>query len=381
MLKQIFCLDMDTFFVSVERIFQPSLIGKPVIVGGEPNTRGVVSAASYEAREYGIHSGMSLYMAYQKCPNAIFLKPNFTAYAKYSKLVYFLLIKYIPIIEQASVDEFYGDLTGCERLHGNLFNLLAKIKKEINQELNLPASIGFGTNKHIAKIASKLAKPNRVLKIESGSERIFLAPLDIKYLQGAGEKTQKILSEFGINTIGQLADLPESLVMKKFGKLGYSLFLKAKGFGDEEFISDKQRKSISKEETFLVDISDIKFLKKRLGFLLTKICFELRKENFKASLVIVKIRYSNFQTKTKQKKISLSNSEHEIYPTVINLFTDLYKAKINLRLIGVTLSNLTKEEIAPLFYENSNHKKKAELYSAIDKIKNKFGNKSINWIF
>ena len=375
----IFCLDMDTFFVSVERIYQPELTGKPVVIGGDPANprKGVVAAASYEIRKYGVHSGMPIYEAKQKCPEAIFVKPNFGRYQKYSKLVHQILRRYVPVLEQASIDEFYFDLTGCEKLYGNLFNFVTKLKTFINKQLKLPCSIGMGTNKHIAKVASKLAKPNRLMFIEKGSEQDFLAPYEIKYIQGIGAKTQDLLISRGIKTIGQLSAIPEKRIAHLLGKSGSHLLAKALGLGSVTFHSEDQRKSVSHEETFLIDTSDEIYLKKRAAMLLEKICFTLRKENLKAGVLTIKIRYADFTTKTIQQKIFPSNFENKIYPFAIKLFDKLYRKREKLRLLGVCLSDLQKETPLTLFSEKTN---KEELYQAIDKIKSRFGTKLITWV-
>jgi len=377
--KKIFCLDMDAFFVSVERIYQPNLIGKPVVIHGNHNfavkLKGVVAAASYEARKHGVFSGMPLYLAYQKCPHAIFQEGHFLRYQKHSALVYTFLSKYLPVLEQASIDEFYFDLTGCEKLYSNLFSFVTKLKIFINQSLHLPCSIGMGTNKHIAKLASKFAKPNRLMFVEPGTEKDFLAPYSIKYIQGIGKKTHDLLVKYGIFTIGQLSMQSESVLVRLLGKSGYDLLAKAKGLGEINFLTQGPRKSISKEVTFLVDIEDVEYLKKQIAKLLEQICFDLRKENLKAGVLTIKIRYIDFTTKTMQQKIAVSNFENEIYLCAFKLFDKLYKRGVSLRLIGVRLSNLQEETPLQLFLDNS---KQEALYQAIDKLKFRFDSKIIS---
>ncbi|MFC1617165.1 DNA polymerase IV [Candidatus Margulisiibacteriota bacterium] len=375
-MKNILCLDMDCFFVSVERVLNPGLQKKPVIVGGKPNSRGVVSACSYETREFGVHSGMALTIAYQKCPDAIFLMPNFKAYGYYSKLIAKILKKYIPIVEQASVDEFYLDLTGCEGIYGDIFNFTWRLKRYLETNLKLPMTIGMGTNKHIAKIASNLAKSQGLLKVLPGEEALFLGPLPIDFIQGVGKQTKKTLYQSGIRTIGKLASIPIRDITKLLGKFGVHLLLKAQGKGSQEFELGRQRKSLGAERTFTEDTTDLEYIKSKLSHIVEKVCFQLRKEGFKTSCVTFKIRYSDFKTETKRVTISPTDYNQVIFKTAWGLFEKLYQRRVRIRLIGISLSKLQKEALTSLFFDSY---KLDNLYQAIDKIKIKHGPMKIHW--
>lgn len=377
MTKNIACLDMDCFFVSVERLLNPKLKNKPVIVGGDPKSRGVVSACSYETRVSGVHSGMALFQAYRLCPQAIFLTTNGSEYGRYSRLVAQFLARYIPIVIQASIDEFYLDLTGCEGIYGDISIFLTKIKRHISKKIGLPCSIGLGTNKHIAKIASNLAKPGGLLKVIPGSERELLAPLPIKYLQGVGNKTATVLLERGIKTIGKLAELPPDHAGKILGKSGTHLWLKAQGKDGSYFEQGtEERKSISKERTFSTDTNDRTYIKSQLGRLVEKVAYTLRKSGCKTQCITLKIRFADFKTKTIRKTVAATDQDQQIYQIVLDLLAKSYQGRLRLRLIGVTLSKLQKESMTSLFWPDFEGQ---YLYKAIDKIKNKYGQSTIHW--
>jgi DNA polymerase IV len=366
---------MDCFFVSVERALNPTLQNKPVIVGGKPNSRGVVSACSYETRKHGIHSGLALATAYKLYPKSIFLEPNFQAYKFYSQAVLKILKKYIPIIEQASIDEFYLDLTGCKNLYGDLFNFTWKLKKHLEATLKLPLSIGMATNKHIAKVASTLAKPSSLLAVIPGQEKTFLSQLSVSHIQGIGKQTLKTLNERGIKTINQLAAIPIEDISKLLGKWGIALHLKANGNGNTNFIENRNRKSISAERTFANDTCDKKQLITILGILSEKLGFQLRKEKWQAKCICIKLRYSDFKTQTTQITVTTTDQDEEIFKTAKHLFEKLYQRRVRLRLIGLRLSRLQKESMVPLFFSSL---KKDQIYQAIDKIKTRYGKNALH---
>ncbi|MFA7290296.1 MAG: DNA polymerase IV, partial [Melioribacteraceae bacterium] len=248
-MKTIFHLDLDAFFVSVERVLDPSLEGKPVIVGGDPNSRGVVAACSYEARKYGLHSAMPIKTAYKLCPQGIYLHGSHKEYVRFSKNVKAILENYSPMIEQASIDEFFMDFTGCEYIYGSLFMFASRLQKEIWDKLSLPCSIGIGSNKNVAKIGSDCMKPKGITYIIHGYEKEFLAPMPISVIPGVGKVTQKTLNSKGFYVISDIQNSPADYFALLFGKHGISLWNRANGEGSDLLTLSHQRKSISKETT------------------------------------------------------------------------------------------------------------------------------------
>ncbi len=368
----IFHLDLDAFFVSVERILDPSLEGKPVIVGGDPKGRGVVSACSYEARKYGLHSAMPMKQAYKLCPHGIYLHGSSGEYSKYSKEVKKILEQYAPLMEQASIDEFYMDFTGCEKIYGDFYNFALHIQKKIKETLKLPASIGIGSNKTIAKIASDFGKPMGITYVKQGTEKDFLAPLPVQTIPGVGKVTLKQLNKKGIHLIKDLQTYTEDQLIAIFGNFGKVLWRKANGKGKESLTVEHERKSISKERTFSEDVVEKEILEKMLFTLTGKVCQKLREKGWKSSTVSIKLRYSDFTTLTRAKTIIPTDDDKEVFTVVDELFRKEFKESIPVRLIGVHLTNFTPAEIQTSLFEEENLKRK-KMLDAVSKIRSKHG--------
>ncbi len=369
----IFHLDLDSFFVSVERILNPSLKGKPVIVGANPEYgRGVVAACSYEAREYGLHSAMPIKQAYRLCPNGIYLHGHHEEYSRFSRAVKHLLEQYAPQIEQASIDEFYMDFTGTRRLYGSMFAFAKKIQNEIESKLSLPCSIGIGSNKTIAKICSDYAKPKGVTYVLPGMEKEFLAPLPVETIPGVGKVTKQKLNEKGFYLIGDITKVDEEYFALAFGKYGIDLWHKAHGKGKEYLNPPVNQKSISKERTFSKDVIDTDKMEATLFKLTGEVCQMLRDRNWQASTVSLKLRYSDFVTITRDKTIKPSDDDKIIFDTVVGLFRKAYTRRVSIRLIGIKLTKFSEyAEQENLFEDKEAIRKK--MFRAITNIRNKFG--------
>ena len=371
--KWIAHIDMDAFFVSVEVKLHPSLKGKPVVVGGNPDSRGVVCSASYEARKYGIKSGMPLFKARKLCPSLISLKPKFSLYQKYSESIYRLLKKYVPLVEQASIDEYYLDLTGCERLYGDICSFSLSLKEKISQKTGLPCSIGLACNKFVSKMASEQAKPGGFLYIPHGEETSFLSSIPIGKMVGIGKNTEKKLRKMGIRTIGDITKFPLPFLVNSFGKLGKYIWEKARGIDFRRVENCYIRKSLGRETTFNQDSDNIKFLEKVLVSLVEDLCSKLRKEGIRTKTITLKIRYSDFKTITHSQTIKPTNCDSEIYKTARNLLKETYTPGFKVRLLGLRFSNFSEESsFLPLFQDKE--EKRAALFKEIDLIRKKFGN-------
>ena len=360
--------DLDSFFVSVEVLNDPSLRGKPVIVGG--SERGVVAACSYEARKYGIHSAMPSAKAKQLCPQAIFIKGHYSDYSKYSRWVTQIIAAKAPLFEKASVDEFYLDLTGMDKFFIPL-QWTISLRKEIMDETGLPISFGLAANKMLAKMATNQAKPNGFLQIPFGKEKEFLSPLPVADIPGVGGQTNLILKSMGIETIQQIADAGIDVLEERLGKWGIDLWKKSQGIHLSEVTAYHEAKSISSENTFEENKTDLPFIKKELVRLTEKICFELRQDQKVAGCVAVKIRYPDFETTSRQTTIAYTSADDEIIPVVKDLFHKLYKKGMPVRLLGVKLSELTNDAVQTNLFNDI--ERKSDLYKAIDEVKNRFG--------
>lgn len=360
--------DLDSFFVSVEVLNDPSLRGKPVIVGGAE--RGVVAACSYEARKFGIHSAMPSSKAKQLCPQAIFIKGHYSDYSKYSRWVTNIIASKAPLFEKASVDEFYLDLTGMEKFF-NPLQWTIDLRQQIIDETKLPISFGLAANKMLAKMATNQAKPNGFLQIPFGKEKEFLAPMPVDNIPGVGEQTSLILKSMGINTIQQISDVGIEVLEERLGKWGIDLWYKSQGIHNGIVAPYHEAKSISSENTFDENKTDMQFIKKELVRLTEKICFELRQDGKVAGCVAVKIRYPDFETTSRQTTITYTSADDEIIPVVKGLFQKLYKKGEPIRLLGVKLSELTNDAIQTNLFTDT--ERKTDLYKAIDEVKNRFG--------
>ena len=364
--------DLDSFFVSVEILNNPALKGRPVIVGGKD--RGVVAACSYEARAFGIHSGMPSKKAIQLCPQAIFANGSRGEYSKYSRWVTQIIASKAPLFEKASIDEFYLDLTGM----GKFFNPLQwtiGLRQQIIEETKLPISFGLASNKMLAKIATNEAKPNGYMEIPFGREKEFLSQLTVDKIPGVGEHTNELLRAMGITFIKQINERTKEELEDCLGKWGIDLWYKSQGIHQGEVSSYHEAKSISTENTFDENKTDLVFLMGELVRMTEKISYELRQEGKVAGCVSVKIRYPDFETSSRQTTIPYSCAEDEIIPVIKDLFRKLYKKGQPIRLLGVRLSELTNEAIQTNLFDDLG--KKTDLYKAIVKVKNRFGKYSV----
>jgi Nucleotidyltransferase/DNA polymerase involved in DNA repair len=364
--------DLDAFFVSVERLNDPSLAGKPLIVGGRE--RGVVTAASYEARKYGVHSAMPMKTAMRLCPHATVVKGSRGEYSRYSRWVTEIIAGKAPLFEKASIDEFYLDLTGMDK-YFNPYQWTIDLRQEIIEKTRLPISFGLASNKMVAKIATDEAKPNGYLHIPFGKEKEFLAPLKVNKIPGVGEHMYQALKDWGIETIADLAAQPVELLENRFGKYGAELWNKAQGIHHGEVIPYHEAKSISTENTFDEYLTDPDRILAELVRMTEKVAYELRQDNKMTGCIAVKIRYPDFETTTRQTTIPYTFYDDELIPKAKELFHKLWRKGEPVRLLGVRLSELTDEAVQTNLF--SNVEKKSELYRAIDDIKNKFGKWSV----
>ncbi len=362
-------LDLDSFFVSVAVLSDPSLKGKAVIVGGSKD-RGVVTTCSYEARKFGVHSAMPMKKAMQLCPHAIITHGTRGEYSRYSRWVTDIIASKAPLFEKASIDEFYIDLTGMDK-YFDPYQWTIDLRNTIIDETKLPISFGLATNKMVAKIATDEAKPNGYLFVEPGMEKKFLAPLPVNKFSGVGEHTFVVLKSMGIFLIGDILKKTEKELEEKLGKWGLDLYQKAQGLHVGEVHPYHESKSISTENTFEENKTDVAFLLSELVRMTEKIAFELRKEEKLTGCIAVKIRYPNFETTSRQTTIPYTLRDDELIPVAIDLFHKLYRNGMPVRLLGVRLSELTNHPVQGSLFEDA--EKKTNLYKAIDEVKNKFG--------
>jgi DNA polymerase-4 len=371
--SQILHLDLDSFFVSVERLFDPSLIGKPVIVGGT-SERGVVSSCSYEARKFGVHSAMSTSKAKKLCPNAIFLWGRMNDYGKYSKMVTDVIAERAPLFEKASIDEFYVDLTGMEKYFGT-YKWATELRQKIIAETNLPISWGLSVNKMLAKMATNEAKPNGQYAIEIGKEQEFLDPKPVGKIPFCGEKTEAFLNSKGVKTIYDLRQFSREALYEWMGKSGIELWERAHGRATATLHPYHEPKSISSERTFDADTNDVEWLKKVIIALTEKLGFELREEKKLTSCVAIKIRYSDFETHTKQLAIPITSNSKVLTEKAIHLFSESFDTNRKVRLLGVKFSSL--EDGAYQINLFDDREKDILLYKAIDEMKTKHGKEKL----
>ncbi len=379
----IFHVDMDAFFVSVEEVLNPELKGKAVVVGGRSNERGVVSAASYEARKFGVHSAMPLRTAAKLCPHAIFLDGHPALYREYSGKVFEVLNHFSPKLEMVSVDEAYVDMTGTERLHGPALRAADLLHRAMKAETQLNCSIGIGTSRLIAKICSDQAKPNGVLCVMPGCEISFLAPLEVRKVPGVGKVMEKRLQERGIHKIGDLAGHDDRWLEQNFGALGVALAGKSRGLDagawfDKDIGEDTGPRSISHEHTFSHDTSDAQVLESLLARLSEMVCRRLREQKLHARTLQLKLRDSDFHTITRAQTLaSPSSVDSEIYAVIRQLFRDNWKGGA-VRLVGVQASHFGSESDQLSLAGASTHQKWNQALSAADRMREKFGESAIS---
>lgn len=361
--------DLDCFFVSVECRDDNSLKGKPLLVGGQSD-RGVVAACSYEARRYGIHSAMPMKTALKLCPHAIVRKGDPEKYSNLSREVTDIIARHAPLYEKSSIDEFYLDLTGMDKFFGSL-KWTAELRQEIIRETKLPISFGLASNKMISKVATNEAKPNGQMEILFGGEKSFLAPMPVEKLPMVGKETAGQLRRRGVETVKTLSEVPITLLEAWLGKNGISLWNKANGIDDSPVVPYHEQKSISTESTFHTDTIDMQFMHAELVRMTEKIAFELRQQDKLTGCVTVKIRYSDFETVTKQMTIPYCASDHILLEKVKELFHKLYDRRLLVRLIGVRFSHLVQGNYQISLFDDT--QEMIALYQAIDNIKNRFG--------
>jgi len=374
MLPVIFHIDMDAFFVSVEELFDPSLKGKAVVVGGEPDQRGVVSAASYEARKFGVHSAMPLVTAKRLCPHAIFLPGRRSEYVRYSEQIHKLLRDYTPVVKMVSIDEAYLDFTGAERLHGDPLQLAHRLLTCIEEKTGLSASIGISRTKLVSKVASDQAKPRGILWVFPGQEASFLAPLKIGKLPGIGKTTERRLNDLGITFVGELARTGRDFLYETLGRWGESLYHKSIGLDTPHFEFRDEPKSISHEHTFDRDSSDPEIIQKTLSQLAQKVAHRLRDHKMMAGTVALKLRDSKFQTTI--RTVSLKEPTQldcEILQRLVVLLRKHWNGRAKIRLIGVALSGLAFGPCQQDLFEKERQDRMAKLYQAADRVRDKFG--------
>jgi DNA polymerase-4 len=362
-------LDLDAFFVAVECKLNPALKGRPLIVGGQ-SRRGVVTSASYEARRFGVHAAMPMHLALQLCPDAKVISGDVEAYTRHSHEVTQIISERAPAFEKASIDEFYVDATGMDRFFG-AFKWAKELQKTIVKESGLPISMGMSVNKTVSKIATGEFKPNATKLIDEGHEQSFLDPLAVEKIPMIGKQTATFLHDMGVRTVQTLREVPLKFLVSAFGKNAVSLWNKAHGIDHSPVIPYSEQKSISTESTFSEDTIDTKKLKSILTAMIEKIAFQLREQRKLTSCVTVKIRYSNFDTETKQLHIPYSSSDHVLLKCALELFEKLYNRRMLIRLVGVRLSGLVQgSRQIDLFNDTEEN---INLYERMDIIRHRFG--------
>lgn len=362
-------LDMDAFFVSVECLKDTRLKGKPLIVGGSSD-RGVVAACSYEARRFGVRSAMPIRLARRLCPQAIIVGGDMESYSKYSRLVTEMIAERVPLYEKSSIDEFYIDLTGMDKFYG-CSRYTGELKRYIMDESGLPVSYGLASNKLISKVATDEAKPNGQLEIAFGEEKSFLAPLAVEKIPMVGKQTAELLRQMGVVTVRTLSEIPVPYLQNLLGKNGIELWRRANGIDDTPVIPYHEQKSIGTENTFQKDTIDIEFLTSELTRMTEKIGYELRQQNKLTGCVTVKMRYSNFETVTRQVSIPYTSCDHLLLQKARELFQKLYDRRLLVRLLGVRFTQLVPGNYQIHLFDDT--EEMIRLYQAIDSIRNRFG--------
>lgn len=371
--RSIVHMDLDSFFVSVEVLRHPELKGKPIIIGGSGD-RGVVASCSYEARKFGVHSAMSSKMARRLCPHAIWIRGDMEEYSKKSQEVRQIIGDKAPVFEQASIDEFYLDVSGMDKFFG-CYKWTKELRQTVIKESGLPISFGLSINKTVSKIATGESKPGGQLQIEYGKEKEFLAPLSVEKIPMIGRKTAEQLHQVGVVDVRTLSVMPVKVLESMFGKSGIILWQKANAIDNTPIEPYSERKSISTETTFEADTIDIKMLKATLLKMVEELTFNLRQENFLTGCLTVKIKYSNFDTETKQCSFAYTSSDATLMEKVTELFDKLYNKRMLIRLVGVRLSHLVHGNYQISLFDNP--KKTINLYEAMDKIRSKYGTDAV----
>lgn len=367
-------MDLDSFFVSVSLLQRPELRGKPVLVGGNSD-RGVVAACSYEARTFGIHSAMPMKIARRLCPDAVIIRGDYEDYSKFSGIVTEIISSKVPLYEKSSIDEFYMDLTGMDRFFGS-YKFASELRQQIIKETHLPISFGFSANKTVSKVATGEAKPNGQKKIDTGSEKNFLAPLSVKKIPMIGEKTFQLLRSMGVEKVHTLQKMPVEMLGMVLGENGNMIWRKANGIDNSPVVPYNERKSLSTEETFESDTIDVSKIRSIFVAMTEKLAYQLRTENKLTACVTVKIRYSDFNTHTMQNRISYTSCDHTLIARVKELFDKLYNKRMMIRLVGIRFSHLVGGGHQINLFEDS--QEIIQLYQAMDRIRNRFGEDKIH---
>lgn len=366
-------LDLDTFFVSVERLYDSRLMGKPVLIGGVSD-RGVVASCSYEARAYGVHSAMPMKRAKELCPDAIQIRGNAGNYTKHSEAVTDIIKEAVPLYEKTSIDEFYADLTGMDKFFSS-YQMAKELRVKIRKETGLPISFGLSKNKTVSKVATGEAKPDNEIRVDYGNEKPFMAPLSVSKIPMVGPKTQQTLYSLGVKRIQTIQEVPVELMEKVLGKNGVSIWKKANGLDNAPVVPYNERKSISTERTFDRDTIDVHKLRGILTAMAENLAFQLRRGVKLTACVTVKVRYSDFNTYTLQSRLPYTSADHVLIPKVLELFDKLYNKRLLVRLIGVRFSHLVEGGLQINLFDDT--EEMINLYHAMDKIRDKYGDRSV----
>ena len=373
MSKTILHIDLDTFYVSVERLNNRELQNKPLLVGGTGD-RGVVAACSYETRGFGVHSGMPMKMARELCPEAFVIRGNAGEYSKHSDLVTEIIKEYVPVFEKSSIDEFYADLSGMDRFFG-CYQYASEMRKKIIRETGLPISFGLSVNKVVSKVATNEAKPNNQLKIDEGLEKPFLAPLSIKKIPMVGDKTYQTLRNLGLRQVRTVQEMPMEVMQRVLGANGGVIWKRANGIDNTPVIPFCERKSISTERTFDKDTIDVNRLRGILIAMTENLAYQLRRGEKLTACISVKIRYSDFNTYSKQLRIPYTSADHILIPKILDLFKNLYNRRLLVRLIGIRFSHLVTGNYQINLFDDT--EEILSLYNAMDEIRKRYGDKSV----
>jgi DNA polymerase IV len=371
--RNIVHLDLDSFFVSVERLYDDRLNGKPILIGGSSD-RGVVASCSYEARHFGIHSAMPMRTARQLCPEALIVRGDFGKYSQKSQEITEIIKESVPLFEKSSIDEFYVDYSGMDRFFG-CFKMARELRQRILRESGLPISLGLSANKTVSKVATGEAKPNNEKQVPHGQERPFLAPLSVRKIPMIGPKTSQTLHNMGVKKIQTLQRMPAGLLESAFGKNGLLIWEKANGIDRSPVTAYSEAKSISSENTFEEDTIDTRRLEATLVAMTEQLSSKLRQQQQLTSVVGVKIRYSDFDTHTAQQRVAYTSADHSLLPVVKGLFRKLYQRRLLIRLIGVRFSGLVHGNYQINLFEDT--EERISLYQALDHLNHKYGDKTV----
>ncbi|MDA8605992.1 DNA polymerase IV [Flavobacteriales bacterium] len=371
--RSILHMDLDTFFVSVERLMDRRLHGVPILIGGTGD-RGVVAACSYETRTFGVHSGMPMRQARLMCPEALVIRGNSINYMKQSEAVTAIIKEAVPVCEKSSIDEFYADLSGMDRFFG-CWQFARELRDRVIHETGLPISFGMSTSKTVSKVATGQAKPSGTLQVQYGSEQPFLAPLSVRKIPQVGTHTYNILRNLGVKRIHTVQEMPIELMEQVLGQNGTSIWRKAHGIDPSPVIAFNERKSISTERTFAKDTTDVEKLRGILVAMTENLAYQLRRGRKLTACVTVKVRYADFDTRSVQARIPYTSSDHVLIPKVKALFEQLYNRRVQVRLVGVRYSHLVEGGCQMDLFDDVDER--LELYRALDRIRNQYGDRSV----